>query len=88
MLKSGSGSDDKRPNALAFQRRECLVDLVIAAGVEDEDLQRETAWRGLHVCDVDMGKLRIGLIDKQSNGACLGNYFMQQFEPLRRDFRI
>src|SRR5215467_632548 len=37
------GSDDKRPNALACQRHECLVDLVIAAGVEDEDLQRETA---------------------------------------------
>jgi hypothetical protein len=35
-----------------------------------------------------MGKLRIGRIDKQSNGACLGDYFMQQFESLRRDFRI
>ena len=37
------GSDDKRPNALVCQRREYLVDLVIAAGVEDEDLQPETA---------------------------------------------
>jgi hypothetical protein len=36
------GSYDKRPNTLACQRGECLVDLVIAAGVE-EDLQRETA---------------------------------------------
>jgi hypothetical protein len=32
-----------RLRCLAGQRRECLVDLVIAAGVEDEDLQRETA---------------------------------------------
>jgi hypothetical protein len=40
----------------------------------------------LHLGDVDIGKPRIGLIDQQSNGACLGNDFMQQFKPLRRDF--
>src|SRR5262249_57284122 len=35
-----------------------------------------------------MSKLWIGLIDKQSNGGCLRNDFMQQFEPFRRYFRI
>src|SRR5262249_38711770 len=42
-VEKGIGSDDKRRYAPACQRRECLVDLVIAAGVEDEDLQPESA---------------------------------------------
>jgi hypothetical protein len=71
------GGDDERGDALLHERSKCLVDLVIAAGIEHKDLQRELTCRSLDIGAVDTSKLRIGGVDKQSNGACLGNQLMQ-----------
>ena len=80
-MKKGLGPT-KSASALAHEGREGGIDLAAGAGVEDLNLQPDSASSRLHVLSVISVSASVGWIDEHGDTSGRGHQLTQQLQPL------
>src|SRR5262245_1764378 len=86
--QGGSGPDEQRIGPVARHGLERRIDLAIAVGIEDLDLQRHRACRRLEVAQRRLGVGRIRGIDEHGDATSPGYQRAQELQPLCHDLAV
>jgi hypothetical protein len=84
--KEGILANHQSADAQPCQARESLIEVVIATGLQDRELQSEFTGRVLE--GRALGGAPIVRMDQQGDGGCRGHHLAQQLQPLRRDLHV
>ena len=84
-LEEKQGRADHEPAGSLDQSREDRIEVAFGAGVEDMEVQPEGMSRRLQVdCRSAAGRR----VDQKSDDSRGGDQLVQQFQPLRRNYRV
>src|SRR5262249_25003225 len=85
-IEEGVDTDQKSIGPFTRKRCEGFVDLADCAGVDDLNLQSDSASCRFQVSQRRVDNRWVGWIDEHGNATSRRHYFTQKFQPFRRQF--